>query len=84
MSRERKIQIFDTLFAGPIPCLIYCRNLEPDADIVELAHQRKVPVLISEMITSDFMSEIIRRSISGVRERREYLLFWSRYMAKAS
>ena len=60
MSRERKLQIFDTLFAGPIPCLIYCRSLEPDGDIVELAHERQVPVLISDMITSDFMSEIIR------------------------
>lgn len=60
MSRERKLQIFDTLFAGPIPCLIYCRSLEPDEDIVELGHQRKVPVLVSDMITSDFMSEIIR------------------------
>lgn len=60
MSRERKLQIFDTLFAGPIPCLIYCRSLEPDEEIVELAHKRQVPVLISDMITSDFMSEIIR------------------------
>ena len=30
MERERKLQVFDTLFSGKIPCLVYCRSLEPD------------------------------------------------------
>ncbi len=60
MERERKLQVFDTLFAGKIPCLVYCRSLEPDEEIVELARRYEVPILVSDMITSDFMGEIIR------------------------
>ncbi|MCI8402322.1 MAG: HPr(Ser) kinase/phosphatase [Lachnospiraceae bacterium] len=60
MGREFKLKVFETLFASEIPCLIYCRSLEPDEDIVELAHRYGVSVLVSDMITSDFMGEIIR------------------------
>lgn len=60
MEQERKLQVFDTLFASGIPCLIYCRSLEPDEEIVEIARRYSVPVLVSDMITSDFMGEIIR------------------------
>ena len=60
MESPRKHQVFETLFASEIPCLVYCRSLEPDEDIVDLAHRYGVPVLVSDMITSDFMGEIIR------------------------
>ncbi len=60
MESSRKHQVFETLFASEIPCLVYCRSLEPDEDIVDLAHRYGVPVLVSDMITSDFMGEIIR------------------------
>lgn len=60
MERENKLAVFDTLFANKIPCLIYCRSLEPDEEILELARHYEVPVLVSDMITSDFMGEIIR------------------------
>lgn len=60
MGEPRKHQVFEQLFASEIPCLVYCRSLEPDEDVVELAHRYGVPVLVSDMITSDFMGEIIR------------------------
>lgn len=60
MERDSKRKVFDTLFASGIPCLVYCRSLEPDEEIVELARYYGVPVLVSDMITSDFMAEIIR------------------------
>jgi len=60
MERERKLEIFDKLFGYKIPCLVYCRSLEPEKEIVELACHYGVPVLVSDMITSDFMAEIIR------------------------
>ncbi len=60
MTRERKLEIFSNLFAGKSPCVIFCRSLEPDEEIVDLAIQYNVPILTVDMITSDFMAEIIR------------------------
>ena len=36
MTRERKREIFTQLFAGKSPCVIFCRSLEPDEEIIEL------------------------------------------------
>lgn len=60
MEHDRKMQVFETLFASEIPCLVYCRSLEPEEEIVDMARHYRVPILISDMITSDFMAEIIR------------------------
>lgn len=60
MERERKIYIFETMCSKGIPCLIFCRSLEPDEEIVEIARRHGVPVLIADMTTSDFMAECIR------------------------
>ena len=59
MTRDRKIEIFTQLFAGKSPCVIFCRSLEPDEEIIELAREYKVPLLVADAMTSDFMSEII-------------------------
>lgn len=61
-SLEEKVrkEIYEQLFASNIPCLIYCRSLEPDKQAIEIAHQHQVPILITEQSTSSFMAEIIR------------------------
>ena len=59
MTRERKLEIFTQLFAGKSPCVIFCRSLEPDEEIIQLAVENKVPLLVADAMTSDFMSEII-------------------------
>lgn len=60
MDHDRKLAMFNELFASKIPGLVYCRSLEPDEEIVQLARFHGVPLMVSEMITSDFMAEIIR------------------------
>ena len=59
MTQERKIEIFDQLFSGKSPCVIFCRDLEPDEEIIRIAMEHKVPLLVADLITSDFMSELI-------------------------
>lgn len=60
MEHDRKLAMFNQMFASKIPGLVYCRNLEPDEEIIQLARFHGVPLMVSEMITSDFMAEIIR------------------------
>ena len=48
------------LMSKKFPCIIYCRGLEPDEDIIKAGEKYGVPVLVSEKTTSDFTAEIIR------------------------
>lgn len=60
LSYERKMEVFERLISSKIPCLVYCRGITPDEDILNLASHYDVPILISEQPTSDFMAETIR------------------------
>lgn len=60
MEHDRKLAMFNEMFASKIPGLVYCRSLEPDEEIIQLARFHGIPLMVSEMITSDFMAEIIR------------------------
>ncbi len=42
------------------PCIIYCREIWIEEEIVELANKYKVPLLRSKKATSPFMAELIR------------------------
>lgn len=60
MSRERKLEMYEKLLSSGIPCLIFCRGLEPDEDMVGLCHYYQVPCLGSDKSTTDLMAEILR------------------------
>lgn len=50
----------DRLFGSKIPCIVFCRGLEPCARLLTAARKYNVPVLTTDMETSAFMAEIIR------------------------
>ena len=54
------MRIYDQLLACRIPCLIFCRNMQPDKILVEKAEKADIPVFITEKVTSAFMAEVIR------------------------
>ena len=60
LSRETKLEVYDKLLSSKIPCLVYCRGMEPDPDILPLANHYDVPVLVSDKTTSDLMAEATR------------------------
>lgn len=60
MEKDTKIKIFEELMSSHIPCIIFCRDMEPDEEIIKAANKYRVPVLITEKATSPFMAEIIR------------------------
>ena len=60
MDVERKKFIYDKLCSFKVPCIIYCRDMEPDEYMIEAANKYGVPLLVTDKPTSTFMAEIIR------------------------
>ncbi|SFK76329.1 Hpr(Ser) kinase/phosphatase [Lachnospiraceae bacterium KH1T2] len=60
MEDERKEEIYAQLLDREVPCIIFCRDLDPDDIFMKHAIDHGVPVLKTSRSTSDFMAEIIR------------------------
>ncbi len=60
LTKEERIKVYEPLFESKIPCLVFCRDLEPDADLLAIAEKNNVPVFITSKATSSFMAEAIR------------------------
>ena len=60
LSGERKEEVYAQLLSYGIPCIIFCRNLEPDEIFLKKANELNVPIFQTEKETSDFSAEIIR------------------------
>lgn len=59
-TRDENIEIFNKLFSFPIPCLVFCRGIEPYDFIVEAGLRHGIPVLTSTATTSAFVHESVR------------------------
>ncbi len=59
LEAELKTQRFRELLSYDIPCIIYSRSLEPDAEFIELAEERGIPVLGTSRSTSEFTAQLI-------------------------
>lgn len=57
---NENIKIFDKLFQHKIPCLVFCRGLQPQDFVIEAGRKCGVPVLTSEATTSSFVHETVR------------------------
>lgn len=60
MEEERKKYIYEEILSKKVPCIIFCRDLQPDEILLELANKYGVPILVTGKTTSAFMAEIIR------------------------
>ncbi len=60
IDEKERIRIYKKFLCNPIPCVIFCRDLEPDECFRKLAVENKIPLLKSSMPTSAFTAEIIR------------------------
>ena len=48
------------LLSSNIPCLVFCRGLEPEPEILKLAVKYGIPILKTKVTTSAFVAEVIR------------------------
>lgn len=60
ISEEQKRTVYDKLMSYDIPCVVFCRELQPDPLFLEIAHKYKRPVFSTKKNTSVFMAEAIR------------------------
>ena len=60
LSDEKKKEMYTQLLSYGIPCIVYCRNLEPDETFLQMANEMKVPIFQSSKQTSAFTAEGIR------------------------
>lgn len=60
MEVTEKALIYDQLLESQIPCLIFCRNLEPEPMLLEKATKADIPIFLTEQKTSAFTAELLR------------------------
>ncbi len=60
LSKEDKETTFEKLLSYNIPCIIFCRGLEPGPIFKKKAEKYGVPLFVTEEKTSSFTAEIVR------------------------
>lgn len=60
LSEKKKKEVYPKLISEKTPCIIFCRDLQPDDLFMKTALKNNVPLLSTEKSTSPFMAEIIR------------------------
>ena len=60
MDSENKRKVYEELLSHKVPCIVFCRNLQPEPMFLEIAAQMEVPVFISEKATTAFIAELTR------------------------
>ncbi len=59
LEQGRKEEIYRQFLDYDIPCVIYCRNMQPDEIFLRIAKEKNVPVLGTGRSTTEFMAELI-------------------------
>ena len=60
MDFEQRMTIFGRLLDYKVPCIVVCRNIEVQPELIALANEKGVPLLRSSKTTSNFMAELIK------------------------
>ncbi len=61
LDEQHREEIYRAFFKYEVPCVIICRDLQPDALFLKVAEENSVPVLGTKRSTSEFMAELIYR-----------------------
>jgi len=60
MEKDHGLGIMTKLMDYKVPCIVFCRNIEIEPEIIQLAAEKGVPILRTGKTTSSFMAEVIR------------------------
>lgn len=60
IGRERQLEMMERIMEYKVPCIVFCRNIDIDPEIIDLATRHNIPLLQSDKTTSSFMAEVIR------------------------
>ncbi|MBR0381984.1 MAG: HPr(Ser) kinase/phosphatase [Eubacterium sp.] len=57
---EKILPIYEKIFSENIPCVVMCWGLEPCDRLLDMAEKHNVPVLTTEVTTSEFIATAVR------------------------
>lgn len=60
MGRDHGAAMMNRILEYKVPCIVFCRDIEVDKELITLATKYGVPILRSSKTTSSFMAEVIR------------------------
>ena len=60
MEKDHGVAMMEKIMESKVPCIVFCRNLEVEPDVLSLATKYGVPILRTAKTTSSFMAEVIR------------------------
>ena len=60
LDDETRKDRYEQLMSYNIPCIVFCRSMMPDAQMIEAAREYQIPLLQTDKATSSFEAEIIR------------------------
>ncbi|MBR5336784.1 MAG: HPr(Ser) kinase/phosphatase [Lachnospiraceae bacterium] len=62
-DKATRLERYEELFERgehDIPCIVFCRNLTPEQEVIDAAVKHNIPVLLTDRMTSEFMASTIR------------------------
>lgn len=60
IDKKTRLAMMERIMEHKIPCIVFCRDIEPSPELLTMAVSYGIPILQSEKTTSDFMAEVIR------------------------
>ena len=60
MEKGKAYEIMAKLMDYKVPCIVFCRNIEIQPELIALASEKGIPILRTSKTTSSFMAEVIR------------------------
>lgn len=60
MEKDHGLAMMTRILEYKVPCIVFCRNINVEPGLVELATSYGVPILRTAKTTSSFMAEVIR------------------------
>src|SRR5687767_7849703 len=56
LSKEDRIERYTNLFTHKVPCLVFCRHIHPDRELLRAAEEADVPIFTCPLITMKFIN----------------------------
>lgn len=60
IGKEHSVEMVRKIMECKVPCIVFCRNLEIDEALIQIANKYHVPLFKTEKTTSAFVAEVIR------------------------
>ena len=60
LDKETRLERYEQLLSNNVPCIVYCRGMEADEEMVEKARKYQIPLFQTDAQTSSFEAELIR------------------------